>query len=56
METIRHFSDGGRIGLFTIFDWHGGLEVAEYLQQKLFDVILDHPTFCSDQKQEIRES
>ena len=56
MDTIRPFSDGGRIGRFTIFDEHGGSEVPECLQQKLFDGILDHPTFCTDPKQAIKES
>lgn len=56
VETIRPFGDGGRIGLFAIFDGHGGSEVAEYLQQIFFDVVLDHPAFCTDPKQAIRES
>lgn len=56
VETIRPFGDGGRIGLFAIFDGHGGSEVAEYLQQNLFDIVLDHPSFSTDPKQAIRES
>lgn len=56
VETIRPFGEGGRIGLFAIFDGHGGSEVADYLQKNLYDIVLDHPTFCTDPKQAIRES
>jgi len=45
------FGEGDRIGLFAVFDGHEGSEVADYLQKKLYDIVLDHLTFCTYPKQ-----
>ncbi|TVU16432.1 hypothetical protein EJB05_39995 [Eragrostis curvula] len=42
--------DGHIVGLFGVFDGHGGSKVAEYVQQNLFSNLIKHPKFISDTK------
>jgi hypothetical protein len=39
--------NGQEIGLFGVFDGHGGSRAAEYLQDHLFENLLKHPKFLS---------
>ncbi|XP_057869224.1 probable protein phosphatase 2C 20 [Cryptomeria japonica] len=56
VAKVKQFGHGDRIGLFAIFDGHGGSEVAKYLKENLFDVVLEHPKFSTDTQLAIRES
>jgi protein phosphatase 1L len=51
IETI----DGQEIGLFGVFDGHGGSRAAEYLKNHLFENLLKHPKFLDDTKSVITE-
>ncbi len=44
------------IGLFGVFDGHGGSQAAEYVKKNLFDNLLKHPKFIDDTKLAIAES
>ncbi len=44
------------IGLFGVFDGHGGSRAAEYVKKNLFDNLLNHPKFVDDTKLAIAES
>ncbi|WOL20483.1 putative protein phosphatase 2C 52 [Canna indica] len=48
--------DGQTIGLFGIFDGHGGSRAAEYLKEHLFDNLIRHPKFMTDTKLAISET
>ncbi|CAM6070187.1 unnamed protein product [Sphagnum tenellum] len=47
--------DSQEIGLFGVFDGHGGSRAAEYLQNHLFENLLKHPKFLDDTKSVITE-
>ncbi|CAL5029535.1 unnamed protein product [Urochloa decumbens] len=49
-ETKIDCVDGQIIGLFGVFDGHGGAKVAEYVKENLFSHLLRHPKFMSDTK------
>ncbi len=51
IDTIK----GQEIGLFGVFDGHGGSRAAEYLQKHLFENLLKHPKFLDDTKSVITE-
>jgi protein phosphatase 1L len=51
IESIK----GQEIGLFGVFDGHGGSRAAEYLQTHLFENLLKHPKFLDDPKSVITE-
>uniref|UniRef100_A0A0D6QVG3 protein-serine/threonine phosphatase n=1 Tax=Araucaria cunninghamii TaxID=56994 RepID=A0A0D6QVG3_ARACU len=42
--------DGQLVGLFGVFDGHGGARAAEYVKQNLFLNLKNHPKFISDTK------
>ncbi|KAH9307880.1 hypothetical protein KI387_035791 [Taxus chinensis] len=44
------------VGLFGVFDGHGGSRAAEYLKQRLFDNLIKHPQFASDTKLALTET
>ncbi|KAG6488077.1 probable protein phosphatase 2C 52 [Zingiber officinale] len=48
--------DGQTIGLFGIFDGHGGSRAAEYLKEHLFDNLMKHSKFMTDTKLAISET
>ncbi|KAJ7534435.1 hypothetical protein O6H91_13G094400 [Diphasiastrum complanatum] len=43
------------VGLFGVFDGHGGARAAEYVKQNLLDNLLNHPQFVTDTKEAIAE-
>ncbi|PKA50846.1 putative protein phosphatase 2C 59 [Apostasia shenzhenica] len=45
--------DGEIVGLFGVFDGHGGARAAEYVKQNLFSNLIRHPKFISDTKSAI---
>ncbi|XP_010516637.1 PREDICTED: probable protein phosphatase 2C 28 isoform X2 [Camelina sativa] len=47
---------GHNIGLYAIFDGHSGREVADYLQNHLFDNILSQPDFWRNPKKAIKRA
>ncbi|XP_074580141.1 putative protein phosphatase 2C 52 [Curcuma longa] len=47
--------DGKLIGLFGIFDGHGGPRASEYLKEHLFNNLTKHPLFMVDTKVAISE-
>jgi protein phosphatase 1L len=49
-ETKIDCVDGQIVGLFGVFDGHGGAKVAEYVKENLFSHLLRHPKFMSDTK------
>jgi protein phosphatase 1L len=49
-ETHTCGVDGQIVGLFGVFDGHGGAQAAEYVQQNLFRNLKTHPKFISDTK------
>jgi len=48
--------DGQMVGLFGVFDGHGGARAAEYVKQKLFANLISHPKFISDTKLAIADA
>ncbi|XP_052190719.1 probable protein phosphatase 2C 59 isoform X1 [Diospyros lotus] len=52
-ETRIDGVDGEIVGLFGVFDGHGGARAAEYVKQNLFSNLIKHPKFISDTKSAI---
>ncbi|KAK9050317.1 hypothetical protein SSX86_030713 [Deinandra increscens subsp. villosa] len=48
--------DGETIGLFGVFDGHGGARAAEYVKKHLFSNLIKHPKFISDTKAAISDA
>ncbi|KAL6629831.1 hypothetical protein ACP70R_029596 [Stipagrostis hirtigluma subsp. patula] len=48
--------DGETVGLFGVYDGHGGARAAEYVKQHLFRNLIKHPKFISDTKSAIAET
>ncbi|KAH9304655.1 hypothetical protein KI387_009059, partial [Taxus chinensis] len=48
--------DGQIVGLFGVFDGHGGARAAEYVKQNLFLNLRNHPKFSSDIKLAIADA
>ncbi|PIN14128.1 Serine/threonine protein phosphatase [Handroanthus impetiginosus] len=48
--------DGQMVGLFGVFDGHGGSRTAEYLKKNLFKNLSNHPNFIRDTKSAIVEA
>ncbi|ERN07416.1 hypothetical protein AMTRI_Chr12g241640 [Amborella trichopoda] len=48
--------DGQIVGLFGVFDGHGGAQAAEYVKQNLFSNLITHPKFFSDTKSAIADA
>lgn len=44
------------VGLFGVFDGHGGSRAAEYVQSNLFENLIKHPKFITDTKNAIVET
>lgn len=55
-ETRIDGVDGETIGLFGVFDGHGGARAAEYVKQNLFSNLIKHPKFISDTKSAIADA
>ncbi|KAJ7531731.1 hypothetical protein O6H91_14G056400 [Diphasiastrum complanatum] len=47
-ETRISKVDGQIVGLFGVFDGHGGARVADFVKQNLFENLLKHPHFIDD--------
>ncbi|KAH6790933.1 Protein kinase superfamily protein [Perilla frutescens var. frutescens] len=52
-ETRVDGVDGEVVGLFGVFDGHGGARAAEYVKQNLFSNLISHPKFISDTRSAI---
>ncbi|KAH7421919.1 hypothetical protein KP509_13G081500 [Ceratopteris richardii] len=48
--------DGCTIGLFGVFDGHGGSQAAEFVRKNLFDNLIKHPQIVSDTRVAIFET
>lgn len=55
-ETRIDGVNGEIVGLFGVFDGHGGARAAEYVKQNLFSNLLSHPKFISDTKSAIADA
>ncbi|KAL8504301.1 hypothetical protein ACS0TY_022873 [Phlomoides rotata] len=55
-ETRIDGVDGEVVGLFGVFDGHGGARAAEYVKQNLFSNLIRHPKFISDTKSAIADA
>ncbi|XP_057997817.1 putative proline-rich receptor-like protein kinase PERK11 isoform X3 [Hevea brasiliensis] len=55
-ETRIDSVDGEIVGLFGVFDGHGGARAAEYVKQNLFSNLIRHPKFISDTKSAIADA
>ncbi|XP_042468096.1 probable protein phosphatase 2C 59 isoform X2 [Zingiber officinale] len=55
-ETRIDCVDDQIVGLFGVFDGHGGAQVAEYVKQNLFSNLLLHPKFISDTKSALADA
>ncbi|XAR71468.1 Phosphoprotein phosphatase, partial [Bertholletia excelsa] len=55
-ETRIDGVDGETVGLFGVFDGHGGARAAEYVKQNLFSNLINHPKFISDTKSAIADA
>ncbi|XP_073051855.1 probable protein phosphatase 2C 59 isoform X1 [Primulina eburnea] len=52
-ETRIDGVDGEIVGLFGVFDGHGGARAAEYVKKNLFNNLIRHPKFISDTRSAI---
>ncbi|KAG5048341.1 hypothetical protein JHK85_009444 [Glycine max] len=52
-ETRIDGVEGEIVGLFGVFDGHGGARAAEYVKKNLFSNLISHPKFISDTKSAI---
>ncbi|OEL34657.1 putative protein phosphatase 2C 10 [Dichanthelium oligosanthes] len=48
--------DGEIVGMFGVYDGHGGVRAAEYVKQHLFNNLIRHPKFITDTKAAIAET
>ncbi|KAK4491040.1 hypothetical protein RD792_001761 [Penstemon davidsonii] len=55
-ETRIDGVDGEVVGLFGVFDGHGGARAAEYVKHNLFSNLISHPKFISDTKSAISDA
>ncbi|KAF2293476.1 hypothetical protein GH714_002133 [Hevea brasiliensis] len=55
-ETRIDGVDGEIVGLFGVFDGHGGARAAEYVKQNLFSNLISHPKFISDTRSAIADA
>ncbi|KAG6387885.1 hypothetical protein SASPL_153080 [Salvia splendens] len=55
-ETRIDGVEGEVVGLFGVFDGHGGARAAEYVKQNLFSNLIRHPKFISDTKSAISDA
>ncbi|KAH8504063.1 hypothetical protein H0E87_011634 [Populus deltoides] len=55
-ETRIDGVDGEIVGLFGVFDGHGGARAAEYVKHNLFSNLIRHPKFISDTKSAISDA
>lgn len=55
-ETRIDGVDGEIVGLFGVFDGHGGARAAEYVKQNLFSNLIRHPKFISDTRSAIADA
>ncbi|RVW70868.1 putative protein phosphatase 2C 59 [Vitis vinifera] len=55
-ETRIDGVEGEIVGLFGVFDGHGGARAAEYVKQNLFSNLIRHPKFISDTKSAIADA
>jgi protein phosphatase 1L len=55
-ETRIDGVDGETVGLFGVFDGHGGARAAEYVKKNLFSNLIQHPKFISDTKSAIADA
>ncbi|KAJ4900531.1 putative protein phosphatase 2C 71 [Raphanus sativus] len=55
-ETRIDGVNGEIVGLFGVFDGHGGAAAAEYLKRHLFSNLITHPNFISDTKSAIADA
>ncbi|CAH8385607.1 unnamed protein product [Eruca vesicaria subsp. sativa] len=55
-ETRIDGVNGEIVGLFGVFDGHGGAAAAEYLKRHLFSNLIAHPSFISDTKSAIADA
>ncbi|KAF3777114.1 putative protein phosphatase 2C 59 [Nymphaea thermarum] len=55
-ETKIAGVDGEIVGLFGVFDGHGGARAAEYVKQNLFSNLIRHPEFISNTRSAIADA
>lgn len=55
-ETRIDGVNGEIVGLFGVFDGHGGARAAEFVKQNLFSNLIKHPKFISDTKSAIADA
>ncbi|KAM0834690.1 hypothetical protein ACQ4PT_063422 [Festuca glaucescens] len=55
-ETRVDDVDGETVGLFGVFDGHGGARAAEYVKKHLFSNLIKHPKFMTETNAAIAET
>ncbi|CAM0946902.1 unnamed protein product [Alopecurus aequalis] len=55
-ETRVDEVEGETVGLFGVFDGHGGARAAEYVKKHLFSNLIKHPKFMTDTNAAIAET